>query len=99
MSYKKLNLVAKMVRWKSVKDAERFLSFLPKTASRVLLKTIHSAASNAEHNLHLDRWDLFIQSIEVGRWPKLKRVRAVWRWRMHKYEKHRSFLKVLLAVK
>lgn len=99
MSYKKLNLVAKMVRWKSVNEAERFLHFLPKAASRILKKTISSAVANAEHNLKLNRSDLYIQAIEVWRWPKLRRVRAVWRWRMHKYEKHRSFLKVCLAVK
>lgn len=99
MSYKKLNLVAKMVRWKSVHDAELFLSFLPKSAWRILRKALHSAASNAQNNLQLNRSDLFIQAIEVGRGPKLKRVRAVWRWRMHKYEKHRSFLRICLAVK
>ena len=98
MSYKKLNLVAKMIRWKSVNDAERFLTFLPKNASRVIYKTLHSAVSNAENNLNLDRSSLYIDQVQVGRWPKIKRVRAVWRWRMHKYEKHRSFLKIELGV-
>lgn len=99
MSYKKLNLVASMVRWKSVWEATRFLSFLPKKAGKTLLLVINSAIANAENNLDLDRWSLYIESIDVWKWPKLKRIRAVWRWRMHRYVHHRSFLRVTLWVK
>lgn len=99
MSSKKLNVVAAMVRGMSVNEAFRFLEFLPKKAGKTLLKLIKSAAANAENNLDLDRSALYIESIDVWRWPKLKRVRAVWRWRMHKYEHHRSFVKVSLWIK
>lgn len=99
MSYKKLNLVASMVRWKSVNEATRFLTFLPKKAWRTLLKLINSATANAENNLNLNKDNLYIETIHVGRGPKLKRVRAVGRWRMHKYEHHRSYVQVILGAK
>lgn len=99
MSSKKLNLVASMVRGRSVPDARRFLQFLPKRAGKTLLKLINSATANAENNLDLKAENLYIQSIDVGKWPKLKRVRAVGRGRMHGYEHHRSFCKVTLGAK
>lgn len=99
MSSKKLNLVASMVRGRSVADARRFLQFLPKKAGQTLLKAINSATANAENNLDLKVENLYVQSIDVGKGPKLKRVRAVGRGRMHKYEHHRSFLKVTLGAK
>jgi hypothetical protein len=39
---------------------------------------------------------LVVKEVKVWRWPKIKRVRAVWRWRMHWYEKHRAFVSVVL---
>lgn len=99
MSSKKMWLVASMVRWKSVLEARRFLHFLPKKAGKTLLKLINSATANAENNLDLKKENLFVQEINVGKWPKIKRVRAVGRGRMHGYEHHRSFVKVTLWVK
>lgn len=99
MSSKKMWLVASMVKGKSVAEARRFLSFLPKRAAVTLLKLINSATANAENNLDLKMENLYIDTINVGKGPKLKRVRAVGRWRMHWYEKHRSFVSVTLGVK
>ena len=88
-----------MVKGKSVDEAMKFLHFLPKKAAKTLIKLINSATANAENNLDLKKEDLYIQTINVGKGPKLKRVRAVGRGRMHGYEHHRSFVKVTLAVK
>lgn len=67
MSSKKLNLVASMVRGRSVLDARRFLQFLPKKAGRTLLKVVNSATANAENNLDLKAENLYIESIDVGK--------------------------------
>ncbi len=99
MSSKKLGLVASMVKWKSVLEARRFLTFLPKKAWKTLLKLINSATANAENNLDLKKEDLYIDTINVGKGPKIKRVRAVGRWRMHGYEHHRAYVSVKLWVK
>ncbi len=99
MSTKKMGLVASMTRWKSVLEARRFLEFLPKKAGKTLLKVINSATANAESNLDLKPENLFIETIDVGKWPRLKRVRAVGRGRMHWYEHYRCFVKVTLGAK
>ena len=98
MSEKKISLVAKMIRGKPVPEVMRFLQFLPKKAAKTLLKLVRSASSNAKNNLHIDEKTLYVKTIEVGKGPSLKRVRPVWRSRMHRYEKHRSFVKVVLDV-
>ena len=61
----------------SVPEAIRFLSFLPKKPAKTLLKLIKSAYSNAKQNLNIDKETMFVESIFVGRGPKLKRVRPV----------------------
>lgn len=96
LSEKKLSLVAKMVRGKSVAEASTLLRYLPKKAAGILLKVVTSAAANANNNLNIDKSSLFIKEIHVGKGPGLKRVRPVGRSRMHRYEKHRAFVKVIL---
>lgn len=76
------------------------LEFMPKKGARVLHKLIKSAAANAVNNnnkLPLDQ--LFIERIEVGRGPKIKRVRFVSRSRVSHYEKYRAYVKVILNTK
>lgn len=98
-SEKKVSLMAKMVQNKSVPEALLMLQHLPKKAGEILAKLVKSAAANAKHNLNIDPQGLKVQTVDIGRGPKIKRVRAVGRGRMHKYEKHRSFVKVTLASK
>ena len=79
-----------------VQEALILLQFLPKKWARVLWKLVKAASSNASNNLGIDVNQLVIKEVRVWRGPKIKRVRAVWRWRMHGYEKHRSFVSVVL---
>jgi large subunit ribosomal protein L22 len=98
-SEKKISLVAKMVQGKSVPEALLLLQHLPKKAAAIIAKLVKSAAANAKHNLNIEPSTLKIDKIDVGRGPKIKRIRAVGRGRMHRYEKHRTFVKVSLAAK
>lgn len=98
-SEKKMSLVAKMVARKSVADAMVMLQYLPKKAGRILLKVVKSATANAHNNLGIDTKTLYIDRIEVGKGPTLRRVRPASRSRMHGYIKHRAFVKVILATK
>lgn len=98
LSSDKMELVAKMVRWKSVKEALTLLQFLPKKAARILLKVVLSAQANAS----LKEWnnvESAISRIDVGRGPKIKRMRFTSRARVYGYNKHRSFVRVVLSVK
>lgn len=98
-SAKKMELIAKMVRWAKVDVALRTLKFLPKKGWQSLYKLINSAIANAVHNGEYSAGDLFVERIEIGRWPKLKRYRFASRSRVHKYNKYRSFVRVKLWAK
>ena len=98
LSDKKMNLIADLVREKKVTDALAKLEFLPKKWARTLYKLIKSAVANASAKwLPVDK--LYISRIEVGKGPKIKRVRFVSRSRISHYEKYRCYVKVVLAVK
>lgn len=98
MSYKKMNLIAKLVRWKTAHDSLTLLQFTPKKWAWILYKAVKSAIANAVNNWKFDEQQLFVEHILVGRWPKLKRMKFASRSRMHQYVHHRSYVKVILWV-
>jgi len=97
-SEKKVELVAKLIRWKKVDEALRILRFTPKKAARILEKVLKSAIANAVNNAWLNQQDLIISRVDVGRGPKLKRIRFASRARVHPYVKHRAFVRIVLDV-
>lgn len=96
LSYQKMNLIAKMVRWMKASEALLTLEMMPKKAAWILWKVVRSAVANAEHNASANVDDLVIDTINVGRGMLLKRHRFVSRSGVHRYFKHRSFVSVLL---
>lgn len=96
LSYQKMNLMAKMVRGKKASEALNMLSMMPKKAGEILWKVIKSATANAQHNEGAKLEDLTVATINVGRGMLLKRHRFVSRSGVHRYFKHRSFVKVIL---
>lgn len=96
VSEKKMLLVAKMVQGKKIHEAVVLLRHLPKKTAEILLKVVLSAVANAKHNLQIEANDLKIETIDIGRGPKIKRVRPAGRSRMHWYVKHRAFVRVRL---
>jgi large subunit ribosomal protein L22 len=99
LSDKKINLIADLVRGKKVKEAFNLLEHMPKKGARTLYKLLKSATANAVQNKNLALDDLFIEKIEVGRGPKIKRVRFVSRSRISHYEKYRAYVKIVLNTK
>jgi len=97
ISDKKLALIAKLVKWKKVLEALTFLEFLPKKWATILHKVIKSAYSNALQSW--TAWELYVQRVDVTKWPKIKRIRFVSRSRISHYLKYRSFVRVVLNVK
>ena len=95
-SDKKLSLMAKLVRWKKAQESLDALQFIPKRTAKIFYKVIKSAIGNAT-NAWLKLEDLYIKSIEVWRWPKIKRIRFVSRSRVNYIIKHRAFVKVILS--
>lgn len=85
-----------MVRGKKATEALDILSMMPKKAAQVLRKVVRSASANAVHNADATLDDLTITTINVWRWTLLKRHRFVSRSGVHRYFKHRSFVRVVL---
>ncbi len=73
ISPKKANLVAGMVRGRSVRDALEILEYAPKKAASILYKVVHSAASNAKNNFNQSFDNLVVTRILVTKGPTLKR--------------------------
>jgi large subunit ribosomal protein L22 len=66
-SYKKMELVAKLVRGKTYYDASRMLSFTNKKAAKILLKLLNSAYSNCKNDTSIDLSKVYISTILIGR--------------------------------
>lgn len=95
----KTNLVAGLVRRKSVKEALEILKFTPKRASKPLYKAIASAAANAVNNLKQKEEDLIIKEIVITKGTSLKRSVPISRGRVHPIKKRTSHIKILLETK
>lgn len=98
-SEKKMQLLAKLVKRKKVQDALEQLEVVPKKGAKILYKVVKSAATNAVANGKKNLADLYIDRIEIGRGPKLKRIRFTSRSRISHYVKYRAFIKVVLNSK
>lgn len=99
ISSKKVNLVANLVRGKTVEDAINFLSFTPKRSAKPLMETIRSAAANAEQNFKQQRSTLVVSKIIVNEGATFKRFRPVSRGRSHPILKRTTHITVEVAVK
>lgn len=97
ISARKVRLAADLVRGLKASEAEKQLTFLPKRASRPLLKLINSAVANAQQKqADLTKDDLRITEIKVDSGPTLKRWRARAMGRAAPINKRTSHLTVCL---
>lgn len=99
ISEKKMLLISKLVKWKKVQEALDILEHTPKKAAQILAKVVKSASANAVNNKKEKLGNLYIKTIEVGKWPKLKRIRFTSRSRISHYQKYRCYVKVVLNTK
>lgn len=94
ISPKKINLVASLVRRKSVAEAMEMLKFVPKKGAPILRKIIGSAAANAENNFKQDKATLVIKEIIVTEGTTYKRRMPVSRGRSYPILKRTSHISV-----
>lgn len=73
------------------------LNFVAKKGAKILAKVLASAIANAENNGNDDRNDLIIQSIQVDRGMRLKRVHPRARGRSADIIKRRSHVSVVIG--
>lgn len=96
ISSRKANLVASLVRGRSVADALVILDHTPKKAAPIIKKVIQSAASNATNNHGLQEKSLKITELSVGVAPALKRFRPIAMGRANPYKRHSSHIRVVV---
>ncbi len=99
LSPKKANIVAGLIRGKSVEDGLNILKFTPKKAAASLYKTLQSAVSNAETNDNKKRENLVIDSVIINKGPFYKRHLPSTRGRALPINKPTSHITIQLADK
>lgn len=99
VSPQKLNLVAQMIRGKSVDKALAELAFSPKRAAKDVRKVLRSAVANAEENHQLDVDELVVAEAYVGKQAVMRRFRARARGRVGRIEKFFSQVTVVVREK
>ncbi|MFM9861119.1 50S ribosomal protein L22 [Pseudoxanthobacter sp. M-2] len=87
VSPQKLNLVAQLIRGKTVPAALADLTFSKKRIARDVKKTLESAVANAENNHDLDVDSLVVAEAFVGKALVMKRFAARGRGRSSRIEK------------
>ncbi len=95
----KVRIVLDIIRGKGYKEAVAILENTPKSASEPIKKVIMSAAANAEHNLGLNKDNLYVAEAYADQGPTLKRVNPVSKGRAYRILKRTSHITVVLDAK
>jgi large subunit ribosomal protein L22 len=96
MSPRKVAVVAALVRGRTVADAIVILSHVPRFAAIPVMKTVKSAAANAENNHGLKMDTLKIVEISVTPGTRLKRFRPAAQGRALPFERKSSHIRVVV---
>jgi large subunit ribosomal protein L22 len=96
MSPRKVDVVAALVRGRTVADAVTILDHTPRRAAQAVKKAVVSAGANAEHNHNYKPDTLYISEISVTPGVRYKRFRAAARGRALKFQRSTSQIRVLV---
>lgn len=94
---RKARLVIDLIREKSVQEAEEILKNLNKEAARLSYKVLQSAVANAEHNLSLDKTNLYVKEAYVNEGQTLKRIKFGSRGRVDPIKKRTSHITIVVG--
>ena len=98
LSPRKARPVANLVRGKNVEDAMNILKFCPQKAAGMILKTLKSAAANAEENQGVrDMSKLVVKEIKIDAGPAWKRFMPRAYGRATLIRKRTSHITIVLA--
>lgn len=95
----KVRTVLALIRGKDVNEAAAILTYCNKSGAEPVKKVLLSAAANAEHNMGMDRNDLFVDECFADGAQTLKRMQPVSKGRGHAILKRTSHITVILGVK
>jgi large subunit ribosomal protein L22 len=93
----KVRRVLDLVRGLPVEDAEAVLTHTHRGAAEPVLKCLRSAIANAEHNMALDRDELFIAEAYADEGPTIKRWRPRARGRSTRIRKRTSHITIVVG--
>lgn len=96
MSPRKVSVVAKLVRGRTVADALVILSHVPRRSALPVIKTIQSARANADYNHNYKADSLKIVEISVTPGPSYKRFRPAARGRANPFQRRTSHIRVVV---
>ncbi len=96
ISPRKVQVVAALVRGRSVDDALTILSHTPRRSALAVKKVIASAKANATHNHGYKSEGLQLVQITVTNGPSLKRYRPAARGRALRFKRNSSHISVLI---
>jgi len=95
----KVRIVLDIIRGKGLREAVAILENTPKSASEPVKKVLLSAAANAEHNLGMNRDNLFVAEAYADQGPTLKRVMPRAQGRAFRILKRTSHITIVLDAK
>lgn len=96
ISPRKVDVVAALVRGRSVNDALVILKHTPRNSATCVRKVIESARANADHNHNYKPDTLQIVSISVSPGPRNKRFRPIARGSAHPFQLKTSHIHVVV---
>lgn len=99
ISPRKVNIVLKLIKNKSLQEAMAILQYTPKAASEVLLKLLKSAEANAVNNNELNPDALYVHSCFANQGPVMKRIMPRGRGSASRINKRTSHITVVLKEK
>ena len=94
----KVRVVLDNIRGKSVNDAVAILENTGKAGALPVKKVVLSAAANAEHNLGMNKDDLYIAACYAVQGPTLKRMRPMDPGKAFRIFKRTSHITIILDV-
>jgi large subunit ribosomal protein L22 len=96
ISPRKVNVVAALVRGRTVEDALTILDHTPRRSALAVKKVIASAKANAEHNHNYKPDTLTISEISVTSGPRIKRFRPAARGSANAFQRKSSHIRVIV---
>ncbi len=95
----KVQAVLNVIRGKSIDEAYALLRYIPRAASPILTKLLHSAEANAVNNNELNRDALYVAACYADQGPTLKRIQPRARGSANRILKRTSHITIIVKEK
>jgi large subunit ribosomal protein L22 len=92
----KAKIVLDQIKGKDVTTAAAMLQYNPRLAASICAKVLKSAVANAENNLGMDVSKLYVEEVQAGQAPVMKRIRPRAQGRAYRILKKSSHISIIL---